>query len=152
MWFRQPSMTDRAIGRAKQVGDNLKFMVPSADVLLAAGAKLGAAKTGVRLAGLFVRRHPAVAVATVAGAGLLWYAAKRRSARAEQGNPVIEGQRRSRRIDARGSDAQGASATTSGTGERDTTSRRTASAGTGGRKRGGARGGSRSQNAPGATH
>lgn len=151
MWFRQPSMTDRAIGRAKQVGDNLKFMVPSADVLLAAGAKLGAAKTGVRIAGLFLRRHPAATVATVAGAGLLWYAAKRRSARAEQGNAVADGQRRSRRIDARGSDTQGASATKNASGERDTASRRTASAGAAARKRGGARG-SRSQSTPTATH
>lgn len=151
MWFRQPSMTDRAIGRAKQVGDNLKFIVPSADTLLAAGAKLGAAKTGVRIAGMFLRRHPAVTVATVAGAGLLWYAAKRRSARAEQGNAVADGERRSRRIDARNKDATQGAAGSAGN-ERDTGSRRTASAGTTARKRGGARGGSRSQSTPSATH
>jgi hypothetical protein len=151
MWFRQPSMTDRAIGRAKQVGDSLKFAVPSADVLLAAGAKLGAAKTGVRIAGMFLRRHPAVTVATVAGAGLLWYAAKRRSARAEQGNVVADGERRSRRIDARSKTATQDSASDTSN-ERDTSSRRTASAGATARKRGGARGGSRNQSAPTATH
>lgn len=150
MWFRQPSMTDRAIGRAKQVGDTLKFMVPSADTLLAAGAKLGAAKTGVRVAGLFLRRHPVATVATVAGAGLLWYGAKRRAARSEQGNVIATGERRSRRIDARGSDTA-QDAVSSASGERDTGSRRTTSSAAGGRKRGGARGGSRSQQ-PGTTH
>ncbi|MFC0676375.1 hypothetical protein ACFFGH_00740 [Lysobacter korlensis] len=79
-------MSDRVVGRTKAVGDSLKVMMPSAEALLAAGAKFGAVKTGARVAGMFVRRHPAVAVATVAGAGLLWYAAKRRSARAERGN------------------------------------------------------------------
>lgn len=147
MWFRQPSMTDRAIGRARQVGDNLRFMVPNADVLLAAGAKLGAAKTGVRIAGMFLRRHPAVTVATVAGAGLLWYAAKRRSARAEQGNTVIAGERRSRRIDASGTaaQAQGAEEAASTSGRR-----RDTSSGAATRKRGGR--GSRSQGAPNAAH
>lgn len=125
--FRKASMSDRAVDRAKAVGDSLKVMVPSAETLLAAGAKLGALKTGARVAGMFVRRHPAVAVATVAGAGLLWYAAKRRSARAERGNTVtgsgattVEG--RSTRVEARdGSDTP--------------TTRRTAAASTGARKR-----------------
>ncbi|WP_189457500.1 hypothetical protein [Cognatilysobacter bugurensis] len=140
-------MTDRAIGRAKQVGDNLKFMVPSANALLAAGTKLGAAKTGVRVAGLFLRRHPAVTVATVAGAGLLWYAAKRRSARAEQGNTIIAGERSSRRIDA----SQSNDAQFNANGERDHSGRRNASAGARSRKRGGARGGARNDSTPNAT-
>lgn len=147
MWFRQPSMTDRALGRAKQVGDNLKFMVPSTNTLLAAGAKLGAAKTGVRVAGLFLRRHPVATVATVAGAGLLWYAAKRRSARAEQGNAVAAGERGSRRIDARRNDpTQAAEGSEPATGRR-----RAAAGGAAARKRAGARA-SRNQGAASTTH
>lgn len=100
------TLSDRALGLAEQVGDNMKFLVPRAETLLATGARLGALKTGARMAGLFLRRHPAVTVATVAGAGLLWYAAKRRGQRAEQGNATGNGERqtlegRAKRVAAR---------------------------------------------------
>lgn len=100
------TLSGRALDLAEQVGDNMKVLVPSAETLLATGAKLGALKTGARVAGLFVRRHPAMMVATVAGAGLLWYAAKRRARRAEQGNDAGNGGRqsiegRAKRVDAR---------------------------------------------------
>lgn len=49
---------------------------------LEAGLKIGALRTGARVVGGFARRHPAVAIATVAGAGLLCYAAYRRRQRA----------------------------------------------------------------------
>jgi hypothetical protein len=49
---------------------------------------------------MVVRRNPVIAVATLAGAGLIWYAAKRRAARAENGEgTTIEGS--ARRIEAR---------------------------------------------------
>lgn len=98
------TLSGRALDLAEQVGDNMKVLVPRAETLLATGARLGALKSGARVAALFLRRHPAVTVATVAGAGLLWYAAKRRSARAEQGNVEGEGlaiEGRARRVDAR---------------------------------------------------
>ena len=69
------SISDRALDLANSVGDNLKHAVPHAGKWLEAGAKLGALKGGARVAGMFVRRNPAIAIATAAGAGLLWYAA-----------------------------------------------------------------------------
>lgn len=103
------TLSGRALDLAEQVGDNMKILVPRAETLLATGAKLGALKTGARMAGLFLRRHPAVTVATVAGAGLLWYTAKRRSQRLEQGNGTGNGGRqaiegRAKRVDARTDD------------------------------------------------
>ncbi|MBB1060027.1 hypothetical protein [Marilutibacter spongiae] len=70
---------------------------------LEAGLKIGALRTGARVVGGFARRNPAVAVATVAGAGLLWYAARRkmreRQALAHGDGEAIEGQ--ARRVEAR---------------------------------------------------
>ncbi|MBB1088734.1 hypothetical protein H4F99_09550 [Lysobacter sp. SG-8] len=45
---------------------------------LEAGLKIGALRTGAKAVGSVARRHPVVAVATVAGIGLVWYAARRR--------------------------------------------------------------------------
>jgi hypothetical protein len=50
-----------------------------------------------RVAGFFVRRHPALVVATAAGAGLLWYAARRKARQTEDG--TIDGS--SKRVQAR---------------------------------------------------
>ncbi|AWV05832.1 hypothetical protein [Marilutibacter maris] len=61
---------------AGEVGDTLRRS--DAAKWLEAGLKIGALRTGARVVGGFARRHPAVAIATVAGAGLLWYAAHRR--------------------------------------------------------------------------
>ena len=71
---RFDSYPDRALELADRVGDSLKNMVPgSAGRWLETGAKLGALKGGARVATAIVRRNPAIAIATVAGAGLLWY-------------------------------------------------------------------------------
>lgn len=98
------SLPERALELASAVGDNLRHAVPAvtqhAGQWLETGAKLGALKSGARVAGGFVRRNPVLIAAAVAGAGLLWYAAKRRARRAENGEgEAIEGQ--SRRIEAR---------------------------------------------------
>jgi hypothetical protein len=130
------TLSGRALDLAEQVGDNMKVLVPRAETLLATGARLGALKTGARVAGLFLRRHPAVTVATVAGAGLLWYAAKRRARQAEQGNgerPAVEG--RAKRVDARN--------------ENSTTGRRKSTAGA--RKRAGGARDARNAEAPSST-
>lgn len=101
-------LPDRALELANSVGDRIRDAMP-ADVgdrvrrvmpsraggLLEAGVALGAVKTGSRVATQFVRRNPAVAVAAIAGAGLLWYAAHRRAQNAER--RLLEG--RSRRVD-----------------------------------------------------
>lgn len=114
-------LPDRAIELANNVGDRIRHAMPSgvggrireampshlgdrvrsalpsrAGGLLEAGVALGAMKTGGRVATAFVRRNPAIAVAAIAGAGLLWYAAHRRAQKAERG--LLEG--RSRRVDA----------------------------------------------------
>ncbi|MBU8977201.1 hypothetical protein JI752_013695 [Lysobacter sp. MMG2] len=107
------SLPERALDLAslvgenlRHVGENLRHTVPSvtqhAGQWLETGAKLGALKTGARVAGGFVRRNPVLVAAAVAGAGLLWYAAKRRARRAEEelnGQEAIEGS--SRRVEAR---------------------------------------------------
>lgn len=95
----------RALELAAQVGEGIKSHVPDRALKwVETGAALGAAKTGARVATKFVRRNPAIAVAAVAGAGLLWYAARRRAKQVEEG--AIEGQ--SRRVEAkRGQGANG---------------------------------------------
>lgn len=117
---RIESFSERALELASSVGDNVRHALPRAGHLLDAGAKLGVLKSGARVAGTFVRRNPVIIAAAVAGAGLLWYAARRRAKRAEQGNEdreAIEGS--SRRVDARRGD-----------GARRTRTKQTASRGT----------------------
>lgn len=120
------SLPVRALDLADAVGDNLKHMAPRAGDWVSTGMKLGALRTGAHVAGGFLRRHPVLMVASVAGAGLLWYAAKRRSEQAEQGNTgrgtrsarggnrsnAIEGS--SRRVDARSGDESGTGTDTGG--------------------------------------
>ncbi|WP_147455499.1 hypothetical protein [Solilutibacter pythonis] len=57
------------------------------------GAALAAVRGGGRIATRFVRRNPALVVATAAGAGLLWYAARRR-AKQRAAEAPIEGSAR----------------------------------------------------------
>ena len=98
-------LPDRALELATQVGEGIKSRVPDRALKwVETGAAIGAARTGARIATKFVRRNPVIAVAAVAGAGLLWYAARRRAKQAEDG--PIEG--KSTRIEAkRGSVANG---------------------------------------------
>jgi branched-subunit amino acid aminotransferase/4-amino-4-deoxychorismate lyase len=100
---RLTSLPERALELASVMGGNLKQAVPTmgqhAGKWLETGAKLGALKGGAQVAGRFVRRHPVLIAASVAGAGLLWYAAYRRKARANADDEAIEGN--ARRVDAR---------------------------------------------------
>lgn len=92
-------ITDRALELVSQAGSNLKQAMPkNADKLLQTGVVLGAAKTGAKTAGKFIRRNPVVAVAAAAGIGLLAYAAYRKRKR-DAADAPIEG--KSRRIEAR---------------------------------------------------
>ena len=91
-------LPDRALQLATHVGEGIKSRVPDRALKwVETGAAIGAVKTGAKVATKFVRRNPAIAVAAVAGAGLLWYAAHRRAKQAEAG--TIDGQ--SRRVEAR---------------------------------------------------
>ena len=92
------SWPDRALEVVSGLGGGLKGAMPGAVKWLDTGAKLGALKAGTRVAGVFIKRNPVIAVATVAGAGLLWYAARRQAQRAQDGEP-IEGT--ARRVNAR---------------------------------------------------
>jgi hypothetical protein len=98
---------DRAMELIGEIGDGLRKAVPGrAMQWVETGAALGAIRTGGRLAGKLVRRNPVLATAAVAGAGLLWLAARHRAKRAEQG-PIdgtatrIDAQPRTRRASTR---------------------------------------------------
>jgi len=82
-------------------GGDVMDLVSVAGKWLETGAKLGALKSGSRLAMTFVRRHPLATVATVAGAGALWYMARRAKQRMENGEDrePIEGS--ARRVEAK---------------------------------------------------
>ncbi|KRA17082.1 MULTISPECIES: hypothetical protein [unclassified Lysobacter] len=95
------TLPERAMELVATVGESLKQVPGSAGKLLEAGVVLGAVKTGARVAGGFVRRNPAIAVAAVAGAGLLWLAARHR-AKQNRADAPIEGS--AKRIDARRAD------------------------------------------------
>lgn len=100
---RLDSLSERALDLAGHASDSIRGLAPKASTLLNSGMKLGAARAGARAGMMVVRRNPVIAVATLAGAGLLWYAARRRAKRAENGNgQALEGS--SRRIEARDGD------------------------------------------------
>ena len=86
-------LPDRALELATQVGEEIKSRVPDRALKwVETGAAIGVVRSGAKVATRFVRRNPVIAVAAVAGAGLLWYAARRRAQQAEDG--AIEGQSR----------------------------------------------------------
>ena len=99
---RLDAISGKMMHLAGQVGDSVRSHLPSERAKwLQAGMALGAAKTGTRVAGSFVRRNPAVLVAAVIGAGAAWYAVHRyrQKQRANGGGEVFEGQ--ARRIEPR---------------------------------------------------
>jgi hypothetical protein len=99
MMSRFDSLPGRAMDLVTQVGEGIKNNVPDRAIKwVETGAALGALKTGSRVATKFVRRNPAVAIAAAAGAGLIWYAARRKAKQAEA-NGTIEG--KSTRIEAK---------------------------------------------------
>ena len=92
---------ERAMELASRVGDGIRDAVPDRAVKwVETGAALGALKSGTRVAGKFARRNPTLLIAAAAGAGLLWYAARRRARSKDgAGNDAVQG--KSRRIEAR---------------------------------------------------
>ena len=104
-------LPERALDLATQAGDKLRDLAPRATDWLDAGAKLGALKGATKVGMKVVRRNPVVFGAALAGAGLLWYAARRRAQRAENGNGrALEGS--ARRVEARDGDDSGRSRST----------------------------------------
>jgi hypothetical protein len=81
---------DRALELIGDIGDGLRKAIPGKAMRwVETGAALGVVRTGTQLASNAVRRHPLLVTAAIAGAGLLWYAARRRAKQAEGG--LIEG-------------------------------------------------------------
>lgn len=97
------TLQGRALELAGQVGDGVRYVVPdSAGKWLQAGVVLGAARSGAKTAGHVVRRNPAltVAAAIAVGAGLAFYAMRRRKRKAngQAAGATIDG--RSQRVEA----------------------------------------------------
>jgi hypothetical protein len=93
---RLDSISDKVMDLVGHMGDSIRDGIPSrAGTLVRTGAALGMAKTGSRVAGHFVRRNPAVLLATVVGVGAAWYAVHRYR-RKQQAGETLEG--RARRI------------------------------------------------------
>lgn len=89
---------DRAMALIGELGDGLRKAVPGkAMQWVETGAALGALRTGGRVALKVARRNPVLAGAAIAGAGLLWFAARKRAKAAEQ--TPIEGS--AKRVEAR---------------------------------------------------
>lgn len=81
---------DRAMELIGEIGDGIRKAVPGrAMQWVETGAAIGAIRTGGKVASKFVRRNPVLATAAIAGAGLLWLAARHRAKRAAEG--PIEG-------------------------------------------------------------
>lgn len=97
---RLDSYSSKVMDLVGQVGDSFRGAMPSdAGKWLQAGVALGAAKTGGRAVGGFIRRNPAVAVAAAVGAGVVWYAVRRHQKKQQANGAVIEG--KSRRVEAK---------------------------------------------------
>lgn len=94
------SLPERALELVGTVGDGIRQAVPNSAIKwVETGAALAALKTGTRVATRFVKRNPAIAVAAAAGAGLLWYVARRKAKQAQHNGGAIEGA--STRVDAK---------------------------------------------------
>jgi hypothetical protein len=98
------TLPERALQLATQVGAGIKDAVPDKAIKwVETGAALGALRTGTRVATRIVRRNPAMAVAAAAGAGLLWYVARRKAKQAQEG--AIDGS--ATRIEAKRANGRG---------------------------------------------
>lgn len=118
---RFTSIPERALELAMQA-------VPEgADKWLKTGVALGTLKTGSRVAGSVIRRHPAMTVAAAAAAGLLWYLARRQAHRANHG-PIDGG---ATRVEARRAGAK----STNGGGQARSANRKSTAGKTGTRSR-----------------
>lgn len=80
---------DRAMELIGELGDGIRKAVPGkAMQWVETGAALGAIRTGTRIAGKIVRRNPVLAGAALAGAGLIWFAARQRARKQAAGEPI----------------------------------------------------------------
>lgn len=89
-------LSDKAMSLVGQAGDSLRHALPNtAETWLKTGVSVGAARTGAKVAGSFLRRNPAIVAASAIGLGLVWVAARQYRKKQESG--ALAG--RSRRIE-----------------------------------------------------
>ena len=80
---------DRALELIGELGQGIRKAVPGkAMQWVETGAALGAIRTGGKVASKFVRRNPVLAGVAIAGAGLLWLAARQRAKNQAAGAPI----------------------------------------------------------------
>ena len=80
---------DRALELIGEIGHGIRKAMPGkAMTWMETGAALGAMRTGGRVATRLVRRNPVLAGAAIAGAGLLWLAARNRAKKQAQDAPI----------------------------------------------------------------
>ena len=80
---------DRALELIGELGTGIRKAVPRKEMQwVETGAAIGALRTGTRIAGKFVRRNPVLAGAAIAGAGLLWLAARQHAKKQAAGEPI----------------------------------------------------------------
>ncbi len=85
------ALSDKALSLVEQAGDSLRHAIPTtAEHWMKTGVAVGAARTGAKVAGGFLRRNPAIVAASAIGVGLVWVAArqyrKKKAGEAIQGN------------------------------------------------------------------
>lgn len=90
---RFDELSDRAFQFAEEAVRKLKN-ADLADKVLASGAALSVARGGAKVALKVARRNPLVAAATIAGVGVLAYAAYRRREKLKGGDAVATQARR----------------------------------------------------------
>lgn len=97
------TLQGKALELASQLGDGIRHVPDQAGKWIKAGAAIGAARAGTKLATSTARRNPAVVAAAAvaaAGAGLLIYAVRRRKkAEGAANGATIEG--KAKRVEAR---------------------------------------------------
>lgn len=80
------NVQDRTLELIGEISQGIRKAVPErAMQWVETGAALGAMRTGGKVATKFVRRNPVLAGVAIAGAGLLWLAARHRAKRAAEG-------------------------------------------------------------------
>ena len=96
------SYSDKVMDLVEQVGENIRTALPdSAGKWLQTGAAIGVARTGTRAVGGFIRRNPAVAVATVVGVGAVWLAVRHHNRKKQRAGAGASIDGEARRIEVR---------------------------------------------------
>lgn len=85
------ALSDKAMSLFDQASDSLRDAIPgSAEKWMKSGLAIGAARSGTKIAGGFLRRNPAIIAASAVGVGVAWAIAyqyrKRQQTKAVEGS------------------------------------------------------------------